>query len=1211
MKITELNLIAFGPFTDTTLDFSRGRQGLHIVYGPNEAGKSSSLRALTDWLFGLPATFRDDFRHAKSSVRLGGRLLDSEGRELAFVRRRGRQKTLRCENDKAVIDDECLEAFLGTVDRDVFRTMFGIDHHRLRSGGEELAAGKGKLGETLFAAGAGLFELQSVQESLGQQTSQLLTDSRRSGAIQKTLKAYHDLKAEVKAAQLTVETWQSHSEALGNAQNQKKKLDERIGKLDAQRIRLERFQNAVSPVGRWRLKTSRLAELSDVPTMPENFADQIQTLFQDLRSARSLQAEHKSDLAKIEKELGQVSLNEPLLGQTTAIEDLQQRSGQFRTSLLSRSELAIKKDMADDRVRLILKELGREDKPGAVDDLRLPRDRKNRIQELGNRHATLLERVQADRKSFERLGREVQQAKKNLADAPSVDNLSDFRRLLKDAQSQGDLDERLRTAQAELEKLRIDAELAVQNLPFFEGSLAELESMPVPLLATIDEFLVRLKDSDDAVQLHSRRLDEADQRLTERESALRKLESGRPVPTQSKLDRARELREQGWLLLMLQWEQKSIDKQKVAEYVSHFVSARGLTDAYRQSVTECDRLADLLRIDAERVATKSALESEIDAAKSDLKQHSDELKAAESNVSAVTEQWHEIWSSTGVQPASPSAMRDWLRKRESIVELSDAIRQKSSDVDRLSQQRNQWIGKLRNALVLAVGDETATWESDSLSDIVSRAVVAAEELQAAVNLRSNLESKLEELSANADEADAAVKQSQDQLDEMRAAWASETTKVGLQQDALPGEVNQRLTMIDELVEASSAATLARQDIDACDRFTSDFESDLQAVLKKAANHLLDQSSKEAFSQLLDELRVATALRDRQTMLKQRQAELSEKLESTARQAKQHQGHLQNLVSDARAKSIDDLPAAAERSELKRTLQTELREVEDELAPYCKGCSLDDFATEAEQENSDESPIEPRIEQLKTELVELNQQRDAVIAEIKAAEIALSQFDGNDIAARKYEQCESLAAKLEDQLREYSVLKVASVALKTAIERHREKNQGPVLSRASEIFREITLGRFTALQADFDDKGEPVLVGIRGSARQSDGDSTGNDGQNGSGQRGLFDSEDTESRVAGERVPVSGMSDGTCDQLYLALRLASLENWLDGPNEPMPFIVDDVLMNFDDDRSVATLKVLAKLSRRTQVIFFTHHQHMVQLAKTAVPKKDLFVSTLAS
>lgn len=63
-----------------------------------------------------------------------------------------------------------------------------------------------------------------------------------------------------------------------------------------------------------------------------------------------------------------------------------------------------------------------------------------------------------------------------------------------------------------------------------------------------------------------------------------------------------------------------------------------------------------------------------------------------------------------------------------------------------------------------------------------------------------------------------------------------------------------------------------------------------------------------------------------------------------------------------------------------------------------------------------------------------------------------------------------------------------------------------------------------------------------------------------------------------------MSSGTQDQLYLALRLASLEKYMKSA-EPMPFIVDDVLVDFDDARSQAALGALAELAERAQVIIF--------------------------
>ena len=72
-----------------------------------------------------------------------------------------------------------------------------------------------------------------------------------------------------------------------------------------------------------------------------------------------------------------------------------------------------------------------------------------------------------------------------------------------------------------------------------------------------------------------------------------------------------------------------------------------------------------------------------------------------------------------------------------------------------------------------------------------------------------------------------------------------------------------------------------------------------------------------------------------------------------------------------------------------------------------------------------------------------------------------------------------------------------------------------------------------------------------------------------------------------------MSEGTRDQLYLALRLASLEQQFE-TNEPLPLLVDD-LVNFDDDRAAAGIHVLAEIAQRTQVIFFTHHHHLLDIA----------------
>jgi uncharacterized protein YhaN len=85
------------------------------------------------------------------------------------------------------------------------------------------------------------------------------------------------------------------------------------------------------------------------------------------------------------------------------------------------------------------------------------------------------------------------------------------------------------------------------------------------------------------------------------------------------------------------------------------------------------------------------------------------------------------------------------------------------------------------------------------------------------------------------------------------------------------------------------------------------------------------------------------------------------------------------------------------------------------------------------------------------------------------------------------------------------------------------------------------------------------------------------------------------RNEGAILTVDQMSTGTRDQLYLALRLSGLELHL-ADNEPMPLILDDLLVQFDDRRSIQTIKTLAQFSKQSQILLFTHHEHLVDLAQ---------------
>ena len=92
MRLRRLDLTRYGRFTDQTIDFGAAETGtpdLHIIYGLNEAGKSTTFAAYLDLLFGMGDQNRYNFKHDYSAMQIGARLeFDGAARELVRIKKR-------------------------------------------------------------------------------------------------------------------------------------------------------------------------------------------------------------------------------------------------------------------------------------------------------------------------------------------------------------------------------------------------------------------------------------------------------------------------------------------------------------------------------------------------------------------------------------------------------------------------------------------------------------------------------------------------------------------------------------------------------------------------------------------------------------------------------------------------------------------------------------------------------------------------------------------------------------------------------------------------------------------------------------------------------------------------------------------------------------------------------------------------------------------
>eukprot|EP01037_Dinobryon_pediforme_P022001 gene22001-23023_t len=192
----------YGMFSDKTLLF-RPDARVHVVYGGNEAGKTTALSAITDLLYGFPKSTDYDFLHEMKALRLGARIESREGKRLEFVRTKGNKNTLRMPDD-TVLAEEVLEPFTGAVDRRIFLNAFGLSTDSLRAGARAMLDQEGEIGAALLGAASGMGDLQKLQRRLEDEAKDIFDKRKGSRSrFSQTRERFDAANAEMKKFQIT------------------------------------------------------------------------------------------------------------------------------------------------------------------------------------------------------------------------------------------------------------------------------------------------------------------------------------------------------------------------------------------------------------------------------------------------------------------------------------------------------------------------------------------------------------------------------------------------------------------------------------------------------------------------------------------------------------------------------------------------------------------------------------------------------------------------------------------------------------------------------------------------------------------------------------------------------------------------------------------------------------------------------------------------
>lgn len=1151
MKIKELGLAAFGPFTDKKLSFDEA--GLHIVYGPNEAGKSSALRGLKALLYGIDERTQDNFLHANKDLRIGGHLCTTDGHEFAFVRRKGRKNTLLSPEGET-LDKQVLAPFLQGVTPALFETLFGIDHQALVQGGQEILEQKGEVGQALFSAALGSQALHAVLAAFDEEADALFLPRGSTQNINSALKSYAELKKEIREHSLSSREWDEHRRALGRTTKALEKIRSDLA-IDRREVnRLQRIQRVLPKLARRRELLQEMKAMGEVTLLPEDFTARRQKAMNALDRAQAILGKAVPRLEGLQQQLEALSINHELLDQAESIEDLHTRLGSYRKAQQDRPHLEAERQQQLTDIKSILKEIRPDFELRDIEALRSVLARRQVIVELGGEQAVLNAQLEQAHSSLRETKNRLKKACKERDEIPEPGSTDALQRAIVAARKEGELAASILSIQSQLANLQTACQADLSRVTLWEGKLEEVIGLALPSRESIHRF----EEAYDHLGTQFQRLEEKKQEIIDAiQDTLQHLDEidriG-TVPTELDLMNARGQRDEIWRLLRRHW----VDGEDVTVEASDYQDEGTLPDVFEKRLTGSDELADRLRREADRVHALASLQAAQQSGQSQVVRITEALEIANAEKEQLDTEWQALWAPCQIVPRTPREMRAWLDGFEKLreqVEQLNLQRQKSSE---LEQNRTRHIQRLEEQLH-KLGRESTT--SVELETLLMECEAVAARLDSDKHKRDSLEKEVKDREADVESLNETLQSASESLESWRTQWNEMMKNLGLPSDSSPSAVDDFIENVRTLFSKQSDAEKLAIRINAIDEDATAFRGLVEAMAAKIAPALGELPADDAVMRLNTLLSENRSKQTKRQQLEEQIEQVKEEIQDSTSSIQTMKDRLGALCKEANCSDYSQLEAGERLSAEYLGFKKAIASIEQEILEAGEGSSIPELETEVEGIDSDNLPSE--INALRDKIEDELEPRQTELAETKGREEKeLELMDGNDQAAVLADQANALLASIRADAERYVHVKLAGKILHDQIERYRRENQGPLITRASQHFSALTLGSFDRLMTDFNEKDEPVLAGIR---------------------------------TGGERVHVEGMSSGTRDQLYLSLRLASLEKYMENA-EPMPFIVDDVLVDFDDARSEAALNALAELAQKTQVILFTHHSQVVTQAK---------------
>ncbi|RWP02714.1 AAA family ATPase [Mesorhizobium sp.] len=1147
MRLRRLDLIRYGKFTDRTIEFGPKPDfgpDFHIVFGLNEAGKSTALSGYLDLLFGIEERSRYNFLHEYSAMRIGG-VLEFGGEEHAFSRTKQRNNSLLNPMGQPV-SEVTITAHLAGLSRDAYGTMFSLDDETLEAGGNSILESRGDLGKLLFTASAGLAHASDTLSALEAEADGLYRKQAHGTELALLKKRLAELKSRKDAIDTLASTFETlEVERLDATEKYDRSITER-SVLSARLDSIAKYLRAVPILADIRRKTAQLAELPNIASPPRTWTGSVAEMIDEDASLRTRLSANIDEVERVTMKIASVEVDEVILAISERVRGLADRKVRYISAGLDLPSRKTELQILDNAMATCLAALGRSSEPDPA-ALLLPAAIVGAVRNMVEQRSGIATSVRVARDEAAAALDALQTARERVVEERAVPEPVRARltSALSKARGSGHLRE-IKTAREAEDESGIRWEPAVRRLHAWSGDAQALAKISVPSARQVAAWKTRSAELRTSRAVLSERLAEYQgnhELLSARLDALR----ASVDVTDDEAAAIRRARDEAWTRHRDDLLGETADDFAVALARDDSIGAVRLANARELAEirTTNRSLAETAAVISRASAQLSQIELDVEAALSEIRVSARDILG--DSLESSPERLIELIEDR------TSARTDALAAWEEI----EVARKKAG---RAAEEGDQIHLELSGALE-SVGIRSDAGESLETIMAVTELFLDRQlkvDAERAEALRT-VSAKEEDLAARRRAVDVAERREEEWLAGVAEALKGTWLESGL---SAPGVGN----VLDQLAELSKTL----QDRDAMQLRIGKMEADrdnfiveVTAAAAEAGEPANDDEPEQLAIRLAERLERADRTREAKANLVNDLQRLQDARGTLDVEIAAHDRRKNEVLG---VFGVTTLSEVVERDELLRDrdrLRAAVADLEEQLSAELAVEGAGQARSILDDLDFDSLAIEKAEgEQRLRDLDEAIQQQ--LIRQTRAAD-KLDAIGGDSAVARIDAERRTVLLEIEEKAVRYIELKLGVMSAGNALRVYRERHRSGMMARASDAFALITRGQYSGL-ATQPVKGGEVLIALQ------------RDGQ---------------SKVA------DALSKGARFQLYLALRLAGYYEFAQF-RPSVPFIADDIMETFDHFRSEEVFRLFGEMASAGQVIYLTHHQHLCEIAKAVVP-----------